>query len=233
MKLISLLVGLCVAAGAADTPWQVRLQYIEACSCNLFCPCYFNKYAAHQHGGEPKCTFNNAGKVLQGKYGDVDLAGVKFWLSGDLGPDWATKGQAGWLVATFEPKVTKEQKDGMMAVLTKVYPVSWKSVEFDSTDIEWTITPDGKKAHAKMANGKGEVTLTRFDGTNPKTGAQIQNVKYFAATWNSPFSLYHSNHYYKGFGKSYELKEANGFVITVEHTSDGKRMAPGAPKKGD
>jgi len=59
----------------------------------------------------------------QGQVRDVDLAGLKFWLSGDLGADWATKGQADWLVATFEPKATKEQKDAVMAVLGKIYPV--------------------------------------------------------------------------------------------------------------
>ena len=91
------MLGLAVGAAAADAPWQVRWQYIEACSCNLFCPCFFNKHAAHKHGGEPKCTFNNVGKVLQGKYGDVDLAGLKFWLSGDLGPTGPTRARrAGW-----------------------------------------------------------------------------------------------------------------------------------------
>src|SRR5262249_21907121 len=108
---------------AADAPWQVKLKYIEACSCNLFCPCYFNKQASHQHGGEHKCTFNMATRVLEGKSGDVDLTGLKFWLAGDLGPDWGSKGQADWLVVTFEPKATKEQKDAMVPILQKIYPV--------------------------------------------------------------------------------------------------------------
>jgi len=82
---------------------------------------------------------------------------------------------------------------------------------------------------AKLANGKGEVKLTRFSGTNPDKAAEINNVRYFAATWNSPFALYHSDHYYKGFGKSYDLHHANGFMITVEASSDGKRVT--VPKK--
>ena len=105
---------------AQDVPWQARLQYIEACSCDLFCPCYFNDHASHQGSGEHKCTFNNVARVVAGKHGAVDLTGVKVWLSGDLGADWGTKGQADWLVATFEPKTTKDQKEGMMAILTKV-----------------------------------------------------------------------------------------------------------------
>jgi Protein of unknown function (DUF1326) len=213
-----------VSATADDATWQVRIQYIEACSCDLFCPCYFNDHASHQGSGEHSCTFNNVGRVLKGKYGDVELTGMKYWLSGDLGADWATKGQAGWLVATFEPKATQAQKDAMMAVLGKIYPVKWESVQFDSSGITWTLAPDGKTAHAKLANGKGEVTLTRASGADPSRAPQVANTRYFGATWNSPFSLYYSDHRYKGFGKSYELHHANGFVVTVEHTSDGKRV---------
>ena len=117
-----------------------------------------------------------------------------------------------------------------MAILTKIYPVKWKDVQMDTSDITWKIAPDGKTAYAKLANGKGEVKLTRFGGADAEKAAQISNVRYFAATWNSPFSLYHSDHYYKGAGKSYELHHANGFTITVEASSDGKRVAA---KKAD
>ncbi len=214
---------------AQDKPWNARLQYIEACSCDLFCPCYFNDHASHQGSGAHKCTFNMGTRVIAGKNGDIDLAGMKFWLAGDLGADWGTKGQADWLVVTFEPKATKEQKDALMPILTKIYPVKWNSVQMDTSDITWRLSPDGKTAFAKLANGKGEVKLTRFSGTNPDKAAEINNVRYFAATWNSPFALYHSDHYYKGFGKSYELHHANGFMITVEASSDGKRVI--VPKK--
>jgi hypothetical protein len=209
---------------AQDVPWQARLQYIEACSCELFCPCYFNDHASHQGTAEHKCTFNNVARVVTGKHGDVDLSGVKVWLSGDLGSDWATKGQADWLIATFEPKTSKEQKDGLMAILGKIYPVKWSSVEMDSSEITWRVAPDGKTAYAKLANGKGEVKLTRFGGSDAEKAAQISNVRYFGASWNSPFSLYYSDHYYKGSGKSYQLHHTNGFTITVESSSDGKRV---------
>jgi len=221
-------------AWAADPAFQVQIRYIEACSCDLFCPCYFNDHASHQGTGAHNCTFNNVGRVTAGKYGDTDLTGLKFWLSGDLGSDWATKKESDWLIATFEPSATQAQKDAMMAVLTKVYPVKWKSVEFDTSAITWKISPDGKTAEAHLANGKGDVKLTRFNGVDGSKPAQIFNTRYFAATWNSPFNLYHSEHYYKGGGKSYSLKNANGFVITIEATSDGQRVKvdkPAATKK--
>src|SRR5436190_23339621 len=114
MKTLALLL-LGIPLLAQDVPWQARLQYIEACSCDLFCPCYFNDHASHQGTGAHSCTFNNVGKVTSGKYGDTNLTGLKFWLSGDLSADWATKHEAGWLVATFEPSATQAQKDALMA----------------------------------------------------------------------------------------------------------------------
>ena len=231
MRIALLLFVTVLCTLADDTPWQARMQYIEACSCDLFCPCYLNDHASHQGTAARNCTFNMGTRVLTGKHGDVDLTGMKFWLSGDLGSDWGTKGQSDWLVVTFEPKATQAQKDGLMAVLTKLYPVKWSSVQMDTSEITWRISPDGASAYAKLANGKGELKLTRFAGAEPDKPAQVQNVKYFGAAWNSPFSLYHSDHYYKGFGKSYELHHANGFTITVEASSDGKRVQ--LPKKSD
>src|SRR5713226_8286547 len=127
MKAFVVALALMIPALAQDVPWQARLQYIEACSCELFCPCYFNDHASHQGTGEHYCTFNNVFRVESGQYGETALTGLKVWLAGDLGADWATKGEAGWLVATFEPSATQAQKDGMMAILTKIYPVKWKS----------------------------------------------------------------------------------------------------------
>ncbi len=225
MKKLCIVLAFTASLWGQDAPWQARLRYIEACSCNLFCPCYFNRAASHKHTGEPKCNFNMATRVLAGKHGTQDLTGMKFWLSGDLGADWGTKGQADWLVVTFEPAATKEQKDALVAILTKLYPVSWKSMQTDVSEMTWTLSPDQKKAHAKLANGKGEISLTRFAGADPSRASQVGNIRYFGASWNSPFDLYHSDHYYKGFGKSYDLKEANGFMVTVEMTSDGKRIA--------
>src|SRR5262249_56823058 len=41
--------------------WQMKADYVEACSCHAFCQCYFNKTAEHPH-----CEFNMAVKVREG-----------------------------------------------------------------------------------------------------------------------------------------------------------------------
>src|SRR5215467_13820518 len=85
-KMIVAIAALLVApsAFAKNSSWSVKADYIEACSCHLFCPCYFN---TGPEGGH-HCEFNNAVKIAEGHVGDVKVDGAKFWLSGDLGGDW-------------------------------------------------------------------------------------------------------------------------------------------------
>jgi hypothetical protein len=80
-------------AGESPAPdWSLNATIIEACSCPMFCQCYFNEqpaahsaHAGHTHGegGEHFCKFNNAFKVNHGSYGSTKLDGAKFWVAGD------------------------------------------------------------------------------------------------------------------------------------------------------
>src|SRR5689334_4916182 len=71
-------------AKSAKTGWSIKADYIEACSCSMFCSCYFND---HPEGGM-MCEFNMAVKLAEGHVGDTNVTGKKFWLSGDLGGDF-------------------------------------------------------------------------------------------------------------------------------------------------
>src|SRR5215469_6374095 len=86
--------------------WSLNATIIEACSCPMFCQCYFNtKPAAHArhdgHGGaEHYCRANLAYKINNGHYGAVKLDGLKFWLAEDLGGDFSQMNRD-WLEITF------------------------------------------------------------------------------------------------------------------------------------
>ena len=67
-----------------EPSWRFNAEYIEACSCNLFCACYFNPTPDKDF-----CNFNNAIRVKKGHYGDVKLDGMKIWMSGNLGANFA------------------------------------------------------------------------------------------------------------------------------------------------
>src|SRR5580765_368416 len=112
------------AAKASDAKtWGIKADYIEACSCHLFCSCYFNTGPEDGH----HCEFNNAVKNAEGHVGDVKVDGTKFWLSGDLGGEWAN-GMKG-AVITFDPAVTTKQQDAIKFLIGKIYPVKWGKVE--------------------------------------------------------------------------------------------------------
>jgi hypothetical protein len=229
-----------VRAWGADAPpaappapaWSMNATIIEACSCPMFCQCYFDtKPAAHgahaaHGGGEHFCKFNNAYKVNKGEYGGVSLDGAKFWLFGDLGGDFS-KGQMDWAVLTFDPSVKPEQREGIKAVLAHVYPVKWNSFSVaPDAKIEWTADKD--KATAKLDDGKvAELTLKRWQG-NTNDPIVIQNLKYWGTPRNSGFVLMPNQ--IQAVRKApegkegYEFKGSNGFMITFDiNSSDVKK----------
>jgi hypothetical protein len=208
IALIAVLLAAPAALADKDKTWSYKADYIEACSCNLFCSCYFN---AKPEGGH-HCEFNNAVKFSEGHVGDTKLDGLKVWISGDLGGDFS-KGEMKSAVMTFEPTITKAQQDAVMYVLGKIYPVKWQQAAVDKATILWE--KNGMNAHAKLGKGEGEVTLT---GVKTPDGKQsvLQNVAYWGAPKNNGFYLAKSEHHYKGHGHDYTYKDKNGFMISVE-----------------
>jgi hypothetical protein len=221
--LITTIAVLGISAGhttpAAD--WAMNATAIEACSCPHFCMCYFNSHPAahHEHGKtEHYCRFNIAYKVNKGNYGSTDLAGAKFWLSGDLGGDFST-GTMDWVVVTFDKAATPEQRQGIGEILPRVFPVKWKSFQVAEGSID-TWTYDNDQAHATMNGGKtAEVKLRRFQGMTNEP-AVLKNVKYWGTPRNDGFIMMpNEGEAYREGPKAFEYKGTNGFMITFDMTS--------------
>ena len=196
-------------AAAAGTPYSLDANYIEACSCMLFCPCYLNEKAHHEF-----CEFNMAVVVNDGAVGDVSLKGVRYWLTGDLGNEFGTEGKAPWLIITFDPSMTPAQRDALGKVLGKIYPLEWANVQTDESEFTWSMK--GEEAHAKLANGKGEVWLQRHAGAD---GGRIvvTNINYFGAKKNHGFELHKSKiNSWDGLGHEFKYSGRNAFTIRLE-----------------
>lgn len=214
--MLTIAVAVSVASGKAaaqDKTWSVSADYIEACSCHLFCPCYFN---TGPEGGT-MCEFNNAVKIAEGHVGDTKVDGLKFWLSGDLGGDF-TKGMKS-AVITMEPGTTEKQASAITFLIGKIYPVKWKHVAADKAAILWE--KNGMNGHAKLGNGQGEVYLK---GVKDPDGSQtvLNNVAYWGAKTNTGFYLAKGTHHYRGHGYNYSLTDRNGFFIHIESSGDLK-----------
>src|SRR5256885_16877313 len=74
--------------------FDMTASYIEACSCDMFCPCYFNTHSTNHmgehHMDEHFCRANLVLEVDKGFYKDTKLDGAKVWIVTDLGSDWST-----------------------------------------------------------------------------------------------------------------------------------------------
>jgi hypothetical protein len=226
------ILGLALALGVAaanqqpkaSEDWSLNATIIEACSCEMFCPCYFSTKPAPAHqghgGGSHYCRFNMAYKVNKGHHGAVDLAGSRFWIAGDLGDDFGD-GQTEWAEVTFDPSVTKEQRAAIAgALLGPVYPWKWKAFTVGpDASVEWKGGTD--RAVARLDGGKaGEIVLAHNPTAMNAEPTVIKNLKYFAAPRNDGFVLMPSEiEAYRRGDNKFEYKGTNGFMITVDVAS--------------
>jgi len=142
-----LVLAVSLAAAPGESSWRMKADYMEACSCHLFCPCYFNKHAEH-----PMCEFNMAVTVREGYSGNVNLANAKYWLTGDLGDKWGTEKKATWVTVSFDPKTTQARRDALAAIILKTYGLEWAELRVQAAAIE--IRQTGDIVDAKLADGQ-------------------------------------------------------------------------------
>lgn len=214
------------AAQVQQPDWAMNATIIEACSCPMFCQCYFNTspaaHGGHQgHGAEHFCRFNNAFRVNKGHYGNIALDGAKFWIAGDLGGDFS-RGQMDWAVIHFDPSLTPQQRDGIMAIMTHVYPVKWNSFTTGSdAPIDWHYDKD--TAEARLDEGKiAQVVLKRYPG-NTDDPIVIRNLRYWGVPRNDGFVLMPNQvealRQAPAGRQPFEFSGTNGFMITFDINS--------------
>jgi hypothetical protein len=212
---------------AARPDWAVNATAIEACSCPMFCQCYFNtKPAAHSapgehshHGSTHFCRANLAYKINKGHFGSTKLDGAKFWVAADLGGDFS-KGELDWGVLYFDKSLTQAQREAIGVVAGRIFPVKWRSFETAEASVDkWEITPTG--AVALLDGGKtAEVRLKKFQGMTDEP-VVIRNLRYWGAPRNDGFIMMPNEvEAYRVGPKAFEFKGTNGFLITIDLTSN-------------
>jgi Protein of unknown function (DUF1326)/Putative zinc-finger len=207
----------------AAPKWRANVTVIEACSCPMFCQCYFNTKPAghHEHGkGETHyCRGNLAYKVNYGQYGSESLNGVKFWVANDVGSDFS-KGETLWAVLYFDPSVNNEQREAVQIILSHLMPVKWKSFRTAEAKIDsWKVNNDS--AYATLDAGKTAIIkLRRFQGITNEP-VIIRNLGYWGAPRNDGFTLMPTEvQAYRVGPKAFEFKDTSGFLITFDMNSN-------------
>jgi len=215
---------LAVTSGApspAKNDFEITSTYIEACSCDMFCPCYFNTHStAHEHAHF--CRANLVFKVDKGHYKDVKLDGAKVWLSNDLGSDWST-GKDSWVVVTYDTGVSPAQKAALDDIIAQLYPFKWTSLKTDSASFSWDIDTKNGVATTRRDDGKAEVVLERVQGNNPSDEVVMKNLPYWNAQSNDGFRMWKSKHeVYEGQGQKFDYSGTNGFLVTIHFSGTAK-----------
>ena len=214
---------------AARTDWAANITAIEACSCPMFCQCYFNREpaahltgAGHEgHGGNGAqhfCRANLAYRINKGHQGATSLDGAKFWVVSDLGADFGD-GELDWAVLYFDKVLTPAQREAIGMLAGKLFPVKFKSFQTAEAAIDtWQFDKDG--AHATLDGGKtAEVKLRHFPGMNGGP-VVIRNLRYWGAPRNDGFIMMPNEvEAYRTGPNAFEFKGTNGFMITVDLSS--------------
>ncbi len=189
------------ASGAAKPDFDITASYIEACSCDMFCPCYFNTHSTH-HGKEHFCRANLVLKV----------------------DDWST-GKDSWAVLNYDPSVTPEQKTALNDIIGQLYPFKWQKFDVDTQGFTWNVDEKTGVARAKMNNGKGEVVLEKYKGDDPNREIVVQNLKYWTAQSNDGFRMWKSKHEeFEGKDHKFSYDSSNGFLITIHFSGQAKAL---------
>lgn len=218
-------------SGAAAAPparqgpeWAVDVTVLESCSCHVFCQCFFNGIPmgmGDPHQQMHPCLFNQAYHVDRGHYGDVDLAGARFWYSGNAGMDlnehvWP------WAVMTFDRAMSERQRQALAKILgtLRFYrDEHWHSHSFaPPAPIAWSGGKD--VARATLDSGRlAEVSLKAFKDANDDP-VMMLNMGYFGWPRNSGFALMPAEvEAYRAPGRAFEFKGTNGLKTTLSMNS--------------
>jgi hypothetical protein len=218
---------------AKDPEWSLNATIMEACSCPMFCQCYFNtKPAGHAHGDKSVshfCRSNIAYKVNQGRFHSVKLDGLKFWLAGDVGADFSDL-ELEWGVLYFDKTMSQKQRDAIKTIIDHVMPVRWRSfITAEATVDRWEFSDGG--AHATLDGGKtAEIKLKSLRSMDNEP-VVIRNLKYWGVPRNDGFVLMPNVvQAYRAGPRSFEFKDTTGFVLTLDINSNDVRKSSGGSR---
>ncbi|MEO8190590.1 MAG: DUF1326 domain-containing protein [Acidobacteriota bacterium] len=202
--------------------FDVTADTIEACSCPLFCSCYFGPSA-----DEHMCEANNVYKFRPGShYGNVDLSNQMVWVSLDLGGEWHHHPGAGmptkWAVVTFDKGSSKDQRTAIGAILNTVFPVKW--AKFETREDSISFSDGAKVAEAKLGSGLASVRLDKALGSDKATPTVVGNLQYWFSNSNDGFHLAYGTHHFDG-EKKFSYEKRNGFTIAWKSSGDVKPEA--------
>lgn len=95
-----------------STNWSIVGEYLEACSCEYLCPCITSNATAPATEGF--CRFAMTYRIDSGRFGELDLGGVKFAV---VAESKAVMGVGDWIVGVIvDEGATQAQADAIAQI---------------------------------------------------------------------------------------------------------------------
>ena len=157
------------ASAPARPTYRVRALSVEACNCALGCNCYF--------GGTPNegiCEFIIGYDVQEGRFGDVDLTGVRAVVAAKY-PNAIHEGH-GLVVLFVDQDASPEQVSALVTILSgQAGGMPWEAIAATIEKFEGPIlrpieiVTNGQRGQVRIA---GTVDLETRPIRNPLAGDQ-------------------------------------------------------------
>jgi hypothetical protein len=162
------------ASAPARPAYRVRAQSVEACNCALGCNCYF--------GGTPNegiCEFVIGYDIQEGRFGDVDLSGVRAVVAAKY-PNAIHEGH-GHAVLFVDQAASPEQVSALVTILSgQAGGMPWEAIAATIEKFEGPILrpiemgANGQRGHVRIA---GAVELETTPIRNALAGGQEIEVR--------------------------------------------------------
>jgi hypothetical protein len=160
-----------MAEAPTRTPWRLKVHNVESCNCSNGCGCQFNGFPDYGN-----CEAIIGYEVIEGHYGDVNLAGVRAVFAGKW-PKAIHEGN-GKGVLFVDASARPEQVQGLATILSgQVGGMPWEALGATLSEVEGPIlrpiemTINGRKSSFRIP-GIVEVNMTSL--INPVTGAESE-----------------------------------------------------------
>lgn len=125
--------GAATAAAGTRTRFKVKAMSLEACNCAHGCNCQFGGFP-----NEGKCHFLIGYDIRDGKFGDVDLNGVKFVIAAKY-PNAIHEGN-GHVALFIDDKATADQVGAIATICTGAQGgMPWEALAATVTKLEGPI----------------------------------------------------------------------------------------------
>jgi len=193
-----------LAASNAAENWVLKADYVDACSCDMTCPCLV--------GGSPTrgfCKGATLVEIIEGHYGQVDLAGVTVLAVYNSGE---------WIKFLVSENATREQTDTVVEFL----PVA--EGFFKAPILEVRNVPIAVERTADKVKIKTDGTLVELEQIKNAKGEPIRIMGLPAHGFPGLPYLNHTQ--YKTIALTHDSKEekfsfsgTNGYTALIDASS--------------